>query len=55
MDRHYTDPGSGQQTWPNQKPRARTCPTLHMSVIKLVPSPSEQSPFLDMTILTMQK
>ena len=38
-----------------RKPRARTRPTLCMSVIKLVPSPPEHSPFLDMTISTMQK
>ena len=33
-----------------RKPRARTHPTLRMSVVKLVPSPSEHSHFLDMTI-----
>ena len=38
-----------------RKPRARTHTTLRMSVIKLVLSPSEDSPFLDITISTMQK
>ena len=38
-----------------RKPGAQTCPTLCISVIKLVPSPSKYSPFLDLTMSTMQK
>ena len=37
-----------------RKPRARSGPTLRVSVIKVVSSPSEHSPFLDMTINNQQ-
>ena len=35
-----------------RKPRARTCPTLCMSMIKLVPSPSDHIVFVARTLVT---